>query len=141
MSSLKQLVRLHRWNLDEKRQKLNEFEALRERMLSDIAELDRIAENETERAKQGGQAALALPSFISGLVGRRKKLEDTLKEIEISIERARDDLADAFQELKRYELADENEEKRKTQARKRRETQRDDEQGLESFRRRAAAQG
>ena len=141
MNSLKQLVRLHRWNLDERRQKLNEFEALRDRMLDDVAALEQLAERETEIAAQNQEGAMAFPQFISSLLERRRKLTNSLGEVEIAIEEARDKLAEAFQEVKRYEIAAENATKREIHKRRLREITFENEIGLESFRRKAGIRG
>ena len=141
MNSLKQLIRLHRWNLDEKRRKLNEFESLRDRMLGDIAELEQLAERETEIAAQNREGAMAFPQFISVLIERRRKLTNSLGEVEVAIEEARERLAEAFQEVKRYEIAAENAMKREAHKRRLKETTLENEQGLESFRRKAGLRG
>ncbi len=141
MNSLKQLIRLHRWNLDEKRRKLTEFESLRDRMLGDIAELEQLAERETEIAAQNREGAMAFPQFISVLLERRRKLTNSLGEVEVAIEEARERLAEAFQEVKRYEIAAENAMKREAHKRRLKETTLENEQGLESFRRKAGLWG
>ena len=141
MNSLKQLIRLHRWNLDEKRRKLNEFESLRDRMLGDIAELEQLAERETEIAAQNREGAMAFPQFFSVLLERRRKLTNSLGEVEVAIEEARERLAEAFQEVKRYEIAAENAAKREADKRRLKETTLENELGLESFRRKAGLRG
>ena len=141
MNSLKQLIRLHRWNLDEKRRKLNEFESLRDRMLGDIAEMEQLAERETEIAAQNQEGAMAFPQFISVLLERRRKLTNSLGEVEVAIEEARERLAEAFQEVKRYEIAAENAAKREADKRRLKETTLENELGLESFRRKAGLRG
>ena len=140
MSSLDNLVRLHRWVLDEKRQKLTELERLQERMNEDLTQLERELNKEADAAQTSFEGTVAYPAYVSAVMERRKKLRNSIAELASSIEAARDEVSEAFQEFKKYELAKTNHDKRESQKRQRREQALLDEQGLQSHRRRAMEQ-
>lgn len=141
MAALDQLVRVHRWNLDEKRQKLAELERLRERLTDNVAALDTELDREKQAALRSDVTSIALPAFIRATLDRRQKIEDSIAEVDRSIAAAREEITDAFQELKKYETAHGNHQRREAQKHSKREQATADEVGLELHRRQTAAGG
>ncbi|NIA69492.1 FliJ family protein [Pelagibius litoralis] len=139
MTALDQLVRVHRWNLDEKRQKLAELERLRERLVGNISVLDAELQREKEVAAVSDVTSIALPAFIRATLERRKKIEESVAEVDRSIAAARDEITDAFQEFKKYETAHGNHQRREAQKHSKREQAVADEIGLELHRRQVAS--
>ena len=139
MTALDQLVRLHRWNLDEKRQKLAELERFRAKMTSNIESLEAELEREQTLAAHSQIASISLPSFIKATIDRRRKIEDSIVGIDLSINAVRDEIAQAFQEFKKYETAHGNHERREAAKQSRREQVAADEQSIDQHRRQAAA--
>lgn len=138
MAALDQLMRVHRWNLDEKRQKLAELERLRERLQGNIETLEEELRREKEAAARADVTSISLPAFIRSTLERRQKIEESAAEVERSIAAAREEIADAFQELKKYETAHSNQRRREAEKQSKREQILADEAGLEMHRRRAA---
>ena len=135
MTAIDQLVRVHRWNLDEKRQKLAELERLRERLMGNIEALDADLTREKEAAARSEVTSIALPAFIRATLDRRQKIEESVAEVDRSIDAAREEITDAFQEFKKYETAHGNHQRREAEKQSRREQTAADELGLELHRR------
>ncbi len=103
MSAIDHLMRLHRWQLDERRRHLAELEELAERLRAEQYRLD--AESEREQAASASpDAGFTEVGYVGQLVERRRKLVQSRAELAERIVRARDALAEADQELKRYEI-------------------------------------
>ncbi len=140
MSSLENLVRLHRWALDEKRQKLNELEQLLRTMNQDLERLERHLDKESEVAATSLEGTLAYPSFVAAMMERRKNLRNSINEISHSADLAREEVNVAFQEFKKYELAKANDDGREAKKRARREQLQLDEQAMQAHLRKASGE-
>jgi len=105
MSTLDSLIRLHRWQLDEQRRRVAEFEALAAKLRDDVRRLDAEQTSEQEFASKSPEASFGYGSYASTLIERRRKLSQSLADTEQRTNVAREALAEAFQEAKRYEIA------------------------------------
>lgn len=105
MRPLSSLIRVHKWALDEKRQKLAGLEELVRKMRGDLEEIDRDLEREKAAATQSMAGTMAFPAFMAAAMERRRRLRQTIAELEQAVEGARDEVQAAFQEVKTYELA------------------------------------
>jgi len=105
MSSLDTLIKLHRWQLDEQRRKVTEFENLAEKLRAELQRLDGEEEIEQQVARGSHEANYAYSGFAKSLIDRRAKLAQSIAETEQQIVEARAALADAYAEVKRYEIA------------------------------------
>jgi flagellar protein FliJ len=102
---LKSLIRLSDSALNERRRELNvveEREAEIKRLLDELEEEKR---REQALARELEVGAFAYSGYAQGAIHRRKELERKLEALQPELERARDALSQAFQELKRYEIA------------------------------------
>jgi flagellar export protein FliJ len=138
VSALASLIRIHRWQLDERRRDLATLEDLAAQLREERRKLD--AEDERERAAAAAspEAAFGYPGYARDLIDRRYKLERTRAEVADQIARARAALADAYQEVKRYEIAAANREKQQEEQEAKRQRRTLDELGVEGFRRKTA---
>lgn len=136
MTPFNSLVRISRWHLDEKRQKLAELERLAERLRGDLARLDEGIAAEQKLAEQDDMARRAYPTFLEAETKRRQRLEKSIADVEAEIEAAREEVGDAFRDLKKYELAESNEQARVRHRRNKLEQQRTDEMGVQLYQRR-----
>lgn len=135
MSALDGLMRLHRWQLDERRRHLAELEDLAQRLREEQYRLDAESEREQAAAAASPGAAASYAAQVRQLTERRRKLVQSRAEVAERIVRARDALTEAFQEVKRYEIIIAN---RTRQQELREEQPRQptlDELGVEAFRR------
>ena len=105
MTGLANLVRLHRWILDEKRQKLVEIEQLSARFKGELGVLEQSLEAEKAEAARTLDGALAFQTFVAPALERRRILRETVANIDREAEATRDDVGVAFQELKKLESA------------------------------------
>ena len=137
MTALDQLVRLHRWTLDEKRQKLAELERFRVKLLGNIEALEADLAREQVAADRTDVTSISLPAFIKATIDRRRKIEGSIAEIDRTIAAAREEITLAFQEFKKYETAQGNHLRREALKRSRREQTVSDELGIELHRRQA----
>jgi len=138
VTALDQLVRLHRWTLDEKRQKLAELERFRAKMIMNIESLEAELAREQAAADRSEVTSMSLPAFIKATIDRRRKIENSIAEIDRSIAAARDEITQAFQEFKKYETAHGNHQRREALKQSRREQTVADELGIDLHRRQAA---
>ena len=139
MKALASLIRLHRFHLEEKRRTLAGFEGL----MADLVR--RLAQLEDEVAREQRQAAdSSIGNFIYGayarnVILRRETLKKSMAALQIEIDGARQAVAEAFQEVKRYEIAKERMDERERDEAARREQIAQDDLSIEMFRRREAA--
>ncbi len=101
MSSLSNLVRAHRFVLDEKRQKLSDLERLHGKLVRDLKLVEKsMAAPDGDSDQEPGPVALGSSSGE-----RRRKLCHSILEVERSIEAARCEVDEAEEELQRHEQA------------------------------------
>jgi flagellar export protein FliJ len=135
-SGLHTLIRLHKWRLDEKRRALAELQALADKLAQDTARLEREIVAEQEIARTSPEAAFGYGNFAKQSIERRRRLAQSVAQVEHQIAEATEEMAEAFQELKRYELAQEGRDRRDEAKRKVRENAALDEVALSGFTRR-----
>lgn len=137
MSALESMVRIHRWMLDEKRQKLTDVERFADKMKQDLVSLDAHLEEERAAAAASPESALTYAAFIRAALERREKLLGTIANLDHEVELAREEVRGAFQELKKFEKAEDQAQTREETDRKRREQLALDELGVGIYQRRA----
>ena len=93
-------VRMHKWRLEERARVVDELERLREKLLGATAQL------EAELGEPGrGRPALANQGYAQAVGQRRERIAKSLADIDAQMDQARKDVAEAFDELKKYEAA------------------------------------
>jgi flagellar FliJ protein len=137
MSALDSLIRLHRWQLDERRRDLATLEALAEKLKDERRKLEVEDKREQEIAGRSAEAAYSYAGYARSLIDRRRKLEQSQAEVAEQILRAREGLAEAFQEVKRYEIAAANRQRQQEQREAKRQQRVMDDLGVEGFRRKS----
>lgn len=135
-SGLHTLIRLHKWRLDEKRRALAELQTLADKLADDAGRLEAEIAAEQEIARASPEAGFGYGNFAKLSIERRKRLAQSIAQVESQIAEATEEMAEAFQELKRYELAQEGRDKRDQAKRKQREDAALDEVALSGFMRR-----
>ena len=140
MKGLKTLVRVHKSKLEAERRKLAELESVAAGFAGRIDTLQESAEREGRAAAAAPDAAHAMGSFVQGLTARVRTLRASLADVEREMGIVRERIQSAFQELKRYEIAEERRQARARFAAGRRARIAEDELGLSIHRRRDTAQ-
>ncbi|HKX09961.1 MAG TPA: flagellar FliJ family protein [Stellaceae bacterium] len=135
--TLDTLIRLHRWQVDERRRQVAELEGFAEKLRHELVKLAEERAAESQAAGTNLLTRHVYPGYIRRALQRQKTLEQSLAETEQQIVAARDALAEAFQELKRYEVAEAARERLRMSAATRRERIETDAIAIENFRRRA----
>lgn len=137
MSSLDTLIKLHRWQLDEQRRRVAEFESLVEKLRAELHRLDDEEHFEQQTASNSHEASYAYSGYAKALIDRRHKLMQSVQETEQQLVQARAALADAYAEVKRYEIAAANRLLAKHRGLERIRQQELDEVALTGFRRKS----
>jgi flagellar protein FliJ len=137
MNGLNQLLRLQKWTLDEKRRQAADLVALIERLQGDIAKLDDEVAREIEVARTDLEASRHLPPYRDMMAKRRERLEQSVADVTLELDRVREEIAEAYGDIKKTEQTIENRLERKRQAEAKREQTEIDEMGLEQHRRKA----
>lgn len=112
MTALGSLVRVHTWTLDEKRQTLGGLEELGEKLRNDLENLEAELRREQAAATGSIEGTIAFPAFVAAALERRKRLRVSIANLDLAIEAAREETREAYQEVKKYELARDNHERR-----------------------------
>lgn len=107
MKSRKSLTQLRRFEVDERRQTVADIENMLEDLKQMVVDLERQIEVEQEKAGVDDVNHFAYPTFAKAAIQRRDNLNTTIQELESKLEEARDQLGEAFEELKKVELIEE----------------------------------
>lgn len=136
MSGLDSLIRLHRWKLEEKRRVLADLESLMDELRTRANHLEVEILDEQKAATVSEEAGFAYAAYATQAIHRRGVLAQSAAELEEKIKAARDDVKEAFQETKKYEIARERKLERERIATARRERIAEDDVALDMVRRR-----
>ena len=112
MKSRDTLIRLKKFQVDEKHRKVVQIEGMIaefERMASD---LEREIKVEQDRAGIHDPAHFAYPTYAKAAIQRRENLKRSADELKGQLNDAKEALAEAFDELKKVELLDERDQAR-----------------------------
>ncbi len=135
MSGLDQLLRLQRWTLDEKRRQAGDLELLIERLVQDINKLDEQVEHEIAASRANVELQRALPGYRQMMKSRRERLDKSMLDLRAELEKLREQITEAFSELKKTEQTMKNRQQRQRLAERRKEQAANDEIGLHLHRR------
>ena len=139
MSTLDSLIRLHRWRLDEARRQVAELEQLTAKLRAELEALHQEQIAEQAAARNSPEASFAYGNYAGAVIERRRKLTHSLIATEQQATKAREALAEIFQEVKRYEIAAARRRLAQRVETERREQSQKDDLGTEIFRRRNPA--
>src|SRR5262245_58561908 len=104
MKSRETLIRLKKFQVDEKRRRVAQIEGM-------IAEFQRKSV-EQERDGINDPSHFAYPTYAKAAIQRRENLARSADELRVQLEDARALLGEAFEELKKVELLDERDQAR-----------------------------
>jgi len=116
MKSRDNLLRLKRFQVDEKRRQVTQIET----MIADFSrmaeELDRQIEDEERRVGVTDISHFAYPTFAKAAMQRRDNLNGSIADLQAQLDAAQGALAEAFEDLKKVELLEERDQDRERQA-------------------------
>ncbi len=110
------LLRLKRFRVDELKRRVATLDEMRADLEKKLGDLDDTVVRERQRASDSDIGRLAFPSFLQSIEVRRKNIQTTQKDLERERALQQDDLAAAFQDLKTFELAEEERLRRASEA-------------------------
>jgi len=126
MKSRETLIRLKKFQVDEKRRKVAQIEAMIAEFDRIAGELDREIKLEQDRAGIHDPAHFAYPTYAKAAIARRENLKRSADELKVQVDDAKAMLGEAFEELKKVEMLDERDHAReKAEANAREQTELD----------------
>jgi flagellar FliJ protein len=112
MKSRESIIRLKKFQVDEKRRKVAQIEAMIAEFERIATELDREIQAEQERTGIHDPAHFAYSTYARAAIGRSENLKRSAEELIGQLDRAQAALQDSFEELKKVELLDERDQMR-----------------------------
>lgn len=112
MKSRDSLIRLRKFQVDEKRRQVAQIEMMQaefHRMADDLAEQIKA---EQDRVGITDVTHFAYPTFAKAAAQRRENLLVSAKDLQEQLDKARDELTEALEELKKFELLEERNQER-----------------------------
>jgi flagellar FliJ protein len=110
------LLRLKRFRVDELKRRLATLDEMNADLEKKLVDLDDSVVRERQRASDSDIGRLAFPSFLQSIDTRRKNILNTQQELERERTLQQDDLTAAFQDLKSFEIAEEERLRRAAEA-------------------------
>jgi flagellar protein FliJ len=112
MKSRETLIRLKKFQVDERRRKVAQIEGMIAEFERMAGDLDREIKSEQDRAGIHDPGHFAYPTYAKAAMQRRENLQRSADDLKIQLETAANALAEAFEELKKIELLDERDQMR-----------------------------
>jgi len=135
MKGLPGLIQLNQWKVDEQRRKVTELEILSERLSAEVTQLQDDIDREGRNSGESLENSQAFSAFLKGAMAQRETLRGSIEDLQDQISTAKDDLADAYRELKSYEVAQAKRDSREAHKQELRDRVKMDEIGMGIFRR------
>jgi flagellar export protein FliJ len=124
------LLRLKRFRVDEFKRRLATLDEMKADLEKKLADLDDTVVREKNRAADSEIGRLAFPSFLQSIEVRRKNIKNTMSDLDRERAQQQDELAAAFQDLKTFEVAEEERFRRAAEAESRASQSRLDEMAI-----------
>ena len=112
MKSRETLIRLKKFQVDEKRRRVTQIEGMIADFQRMSVDLEREIQTEQERAGINDPSHFAYPTYAKAAIQRRENLTRSADELRVQLEDAKSLLSEAFEELKKVELLDERDQAR-----------------------------
>jgi flagellar export protein FliJ len=122
MKGLATLIKLHKRTLDELRRSMASLENQKEQLLLLSRTLQEELKKEMELAAKTPEMRGFFGDFAKRMRVRQEKIAAEIKELDKQMDKLRGEIAEAFSELKKYEIAEENARLRAAEAASRKET-------------------
>src|SRR5216684_3532985 len=112
MKSRDTLIRLKKFQVDEKRRKVAQIEGMIAEFERMAGDLEREIKTEQERVGIHDPAHFAYPTYAKAAMQRRENLKRSADELKVQLDDAKSALGEAFEEMKAVELRDERDQMR-----------------------------
>lgn len=117
MKSRESLIRLKRFQVDEKRRQVSQVEMMIAEFMRMIGDLDDQIVAEQNRVGIHDITHFAYPTFARAALQRRENLKVSVRDLEDKLEAARLELAEAVEDMKKIEQIEERDQVREREAR------------------------
>ena len=107
MKSRDTLIRLKKFQVDEKRRKVMQIEGMIAEFDRMATELEREIKTEQDRANIHDPGHFAYPTYAKAAMQRKENLKRSADELKGQLDDAKASLGEAFEELKKVEMLDE----------------------------------
>lgn len=135
MKALKTLIRLQRRTLNELRKQLGALERQRAVLVQASIKLAQELQNEIELASDLPEMGNFFGNFSRRIQDRQEFISAEVRKLDIEAEKVRQEMMEAYSEVKKYEIALDNWTKAQNREIERKENNALDEIGLQQFRR------
>src|ERR1700720_460930 len=112
MKSRETLIRLKKFQVDEKRRKVAQIETMIAEFERMAADLEREIKVEQDRAGIHDPGHFAYPTYAKAAIARRENLKRSAEELMVQLDEAKLTLQESFEDLKKVELLDERDQVR-----------------------------
>jgi flagellar export protein FliJ len=112
MKSRETLIRLKKFQVDERRRKVAQIEGMIAEFERMALDLDREIKSEQDRAGIHDPGHFAYPTYAKAAMQRRENLQRSADDLKVQLDAATNALAEAFEEMKKIELLDERDQMR-----------------------------
>ncbi len=112
MRNKESLIRLHRFQVDERRRQVADLESMLDEFHRREGDLNKQVQAEQDKAGISDVGHFAYPMFAKSMLVRRENLLQSIDEISKQLDDAKEQLADSYRDLKKYELMEENRKRR-----------------------------
>ena len=120
--TLTTLIKLYRRRLDELRRAMVALENEKSQLQLASARLQQELEDEIRKATEQPEMGHFFGGFATRIQQRQEELASAIHEIDMKIRKLNDDISEAFTDVKKYEIAQDNQKKREAQEALRKET-------------------
>jgi len=104
MKSRKSLIQRCRFEVNERRQVVAEIESMMGKCKQNVVDLEHQIEFEQERSGVDDVNHCTYPPFAKAAIQRRDNLKNSVRKLESKLEEARENWAEAYEELKKIDL-------------------------------------
>jgi flagellar FliJ protein len=136
MKGLKTLIKLHRRKLDELRRRMGVLENQKNQLLAQSLRLSKELEQEIAMASQKPEMGQFFGGFAKRIQKRQEDIAAEVRKLDQQMAKLRDEIAEAFTEIKKFEIAEQNAKLRAEEELRRKETIMLDDIGAQQFNRR-----
>ena len=109
MKSRETLIRLKKFQVDEKRRRVAQIEGMIAEFQRMSVELEREIQTEQERAGINDPSHFAYPTYAKAALGRRDNLRQSADNLQGQLDEAKAELQEAFEDMKKVEILDDRE--------------------------------
>jgi flagellar export protein FliJ len=112
MKSREILIRLKKFQVDERRRRVAQIESMISEFERISSDLERDIKIEQDRSGIHDPGHFAYPTYAKAAIQRRDNLKRSAHELKLQLEDAKAALSEAFEEMKKVELLDERDQMR-----------------------------